>query len=89
MVAPMINALSTAAAGLRTSANQFDKAAQRVVKATTPEAGETASAEGPASGDDLAAALVSSKMSELSFKANTAVFKTADKMIGSLLDTVA
>jgi hypothetical protein len=85
----MIDAISTAAAGLRTSANQFEKAAQKVVKATTPEAGETAAADPSSGGDDLASAIVDTNMSALSFKANAAVFKTGDKMMGTLLDTIA
>lgn len=82
----MIDAISTSAAGLRTSANQFEKAAQKVVKATAPQVEETASAS--SGGDDLAGAIVDTQMSALSFKANAAVFKTGDKMMGALLDTI-
>lgn len=82
----MIDAISTSALGLRSSANRFESAAQRVVQATTPETGET---DGSKGFDDLPAAIVDTKMSALSFKANAAVFKTADKMIGTLLDTIA
>jgi hypothetical protein len=81
----MIDAISTAATGIRSSANQFEKAAQRVVQATTPETGQTSETT---SSDDLPAAIVDTKMSALSFKANAAVFKTADKMVGTLLDTL-
>jgi hypothetical protein len=77
-VGAMIDALSTAASGIRNEAAQFDKAAQRVVKAAAPSGG-----------DDLAAAIVDAKVSEIGFSANVAVFKTADKMLGALLDTVA
>lgn len=82
----MIDAISTSAAGLRASANQFEKAAQRVVKATTPEVGETANTS--SGGDDLAGAIVDTKMSAVSFKANAQVFKTGDKMLGTLLDAL-
>ncbi len=82
----MIDAISSAASGIRSSANQFEKAAQRVVQATAPETGEASESKG---WDDLPAAIVDSKMSALSFKANAEVFKTADKMVGTLLDTLA
>lgn len=75
----MIDAISSAAYGLKASANRFEKAAQKVVAASAPEA----------SMDDLPAAIVDSKTSALSFKANAAVFKTADRMMGTLLDTLA
>jgi hypothetical protein len=77
---PMIDAISSAAYGLKTSANQFEKAAQKVVKASAPETGAA---------DDLPAAIVDTQTSALSFKANAAVFKTADRMMGTLLDTLA
>jgi hypothetical protein len=82
----MIDALYTATAGLAASANRFDKAAQNVIKASTPV---TAKADAKPSGDDLPAAIVDSKTSEISFKANATVIKTADKMLGTLLDTIA
>lgn len=78
----MIGALTTAVAGMQQSAQRFDKAAQDVVKATTPGTTNTSGDQG-----DLPTAIVDSKTSELSFKANVAVFKTADKMLGALLDT--
>lgn len=79
----MIDAISAAAYGLKTSANQFEKAAQKVIKATTPDSAAGAGA------NDLPAAVVDTQTSALSFEANTAVFKTADKMMGTLLDTLA
>jgi hypothetical protein len=82
----MIDAISSAVSGIRSSANQFDNAAQRVVQATMPETSETSETSG---WDDLPAAIVDTKMSELSFKANAEVFKTADKMTGALLDLIA
>jgi Domain of unknown function (DUF1078). len=80
----VINALSTAAAGLRASATRFDKSAADVVKAATPGSTNNTEEQG-----DLPTAIVESKENELSFKANAAVFKTADKMMGTLLDTIA
>lgn len=87
MVPPMIDAISSAASGLRTSAKQFERAAQNVVKASAPRDGDATSETG-GTADDLATAVVDTKTSELSFKANAAVFKTANKMIGTLLDTI-
>lgn len=82
----MIDAISSAVSGLRSSSSQFDKAAQRVTQATMPTAGDTSETKGM---DDLPAAIVDTKLSALSFKANAAVLKTADKMAGTLLDTIA
>jgi len=77
----MIDALSTAAAGLRASSVRFDKSAQNVVKAASPDATNAS--------PDLATSIVDTKMDAFSFKANAAVFNTADKMLGQLLDTLA
>jgi flagellar basal body rod protein FlgC len=77
----MISAISTATAGLRASASRFEQSAQNVVKASSPDA--------TSASPDLATSIVDSKTSELSFKANVSVVKTADKMLGSLLDMLA
>lgn len=85
----MINALSAAASGLTAAANRFEKSAQNVVRASVPQTDEPDSANAEAAfPQDLPAAIVDSKTSEISFRANVAVFKTADKMVGSLLDTL-
>ncbi len=73
----MTDAIGTALGGLSTSAAQFQKAAENVVKATQKGT------------DDLPAAIVDSKTSAYGYKANIAVLKTADKMMGSLLDMFA
>jgi flagellar hook protein FlgE len=70
----MTNAISTALGGMSTSAAQFQKAAENVVNATQKGT------------EDLPKAIVDSKTSAYGYKANIAVFKTADKMMGSLLD---
>jgi hypothetical protein len=88
MVSPMIDAISSVTYGLRASAKQFEKAVQNVAKASASR-GQNDTAETGSTSDDLATAIVDTKTSELSFKANAAVFKTANKMIGTLLDTVA
>lgn len=82
-----MDAIYTAAAGLKTSAYQFDSAAQRVVRASVPQTGAATGLEAAArQSDDLPAAIADTQTAEFAFKANTAVLKTADKMIGSLLD---
>lgn len=73
----MISTITTTYGGLRTAAAGFEKAANNVVKATTPGSEES-----------LPAAIVGTKTSEVAYKANIAVFKTADKMLGELLDTM-
>lgn len=84
----MISALTTAAAGLRSSVQRFDKSAADVVKAASPGTDNTTSSTNGDTGD-LPTAIVGTKESDFSFKANAAVFKTADKMMGALLDTIA
>jgi hypothetical protein len=74
----MTDAIGTALGGVQKSASQFAKAAENVVNATKP--GST---------EDLAKAIVDSKTTSYAFKANVAVLKTADQMLGALLDTLA
>lgn len=74
----MTDAIGTALGGIQNSASQFAKAAGNVVNAAKP--GST---------EDMAKAIVDSKTTNYAFKANVAVLKTADKMLGNLLDTLA
>lgn len=74
----MTDAIGTALGGIQKSASLFAKSAENVVNATQP--GST---------EDLAKAIVDSKTTSYAFKANVAVLKTADKMLGTLLDTLA
>jgi hypothetical protein len=74
----MTDAIGTALGGIQKSASQFAKSAENVVNATKP--GST---------EDLAKAIVDGKTTNYAFKANVAVLKTADKMLGTLLDTLA
>jgi hypothetical protein len=86
----MISAISFATAGLNASAAQFAKAAQRVVKVTAPAPVKTAPAqEATGAPDDLPAAIADAKIAAFSYKADAAVFKLADKMMGTLLNTLA
>jgi len=88
MVPSMISAISSATYGLRLSAKQFESAVQNVAKASAPR-GRDATSETSGATDDLASAVVDTQTSAISYKANAAVFNTANKMIGTLLDTIA
>lgn len=88
MVPPMIDAISSATNGLRLSAKQFERAVQNVAKASAPQRRDATSETGGTT-DDLASAVVDTQTSAVSYKANAAVFNTANKMIGTLLDTIA
>jgi len=63
---------------LRNAAAGVQKAANAVVKATQP-----------GSKEDPANAIADSTLGAFAFKANATVLKTADKMLGALLDTIA
>jgi flagellar basal body rod protein FlgC len=85
----MIDALSIATGGIAASANRFEKSAQNVVRASVPQTDKQGAEPATmAPRPDLPTAVVETQVSALSFKANVAVFKTADKMIGTLLDTI-
>jgi hypothetical protein len=73
----MADAIGTALGGVQRSASQFAKSAENIVNATKP-----------GSKEDLAKAIVDSKTTSYAFKANVAVLNTADKMLGTLLDTL-
>ena len=86
----MISAISFATAGLNASAAQFSKAAEKVVKAAASATVKKSPAqEDTSTSDDLSAAVADTKTAAFSYKADAAVFKIADKMIGTLLDTLA
>jgi hypothetical protein len=74
----MIDLLSIAAAGLSNSVAQVSKAAIAAAHALTT-----------GSGGSLADAVVAEAANGAAVKAEVAVMKTADKMMGTLLDTLA
>lgn len=74
----MISTITSAYRGIQTAAAGFEKAATEVMKATAPD-----------SSGDLPGAIAGTKTSEIALKANVAVFKVADKMMGELVDTIA
>ena len=76
----MSDAMTISAAGLRNSAARFDRDAREIVKAASPIS---------ESGRDLESVVVAQITDANAFKADAAVYKTADKMHGTLLDLTA
>lgn len=63
---------------------------ERVAQATTPEGGvSTSLSQVSQSGSALEADMVDEMQASSSYLANLAVFRTSDRMIGSLLDATA
>lgn len=73
-------AFSIAAAGAQDAASRFAQSAAQVVQASTAGVGSDA---------NLASAVVGMNLAKSDFQASVAVLKTADKMMGSLLNLVA
>lgn len=67
---------TVAAAGMQNAFKRLDSSAQRVVRWSSPDGEDV----------DLAAEAVEQIKAETELAANAAVVKTADKMMGSLLD---
>ena len=65
--------------GIQMSLRAFDRSAAMVVQATTAPDGAT-------SGPDLVDGMVGANLAAIGVKANVAVLRTADKMLGTLLD---
>ena len=68
-----MSAISTAAAGIISATQRFEKAAASTARNAT-------------NGQDILSDLVEQINSRNAFKANISVIKTADDMLGSLLD---
>jgi flagellar hook protein FlgE len=75
--------LNTGVAGIQKGLGDANRAAADIAKIGT----RSASGEGATS--DLTRAVVDLKSSELQVKASAQVVKTADDMLGSLIDTLA
>ncbi len=73
----MIHALSTANQGMKTAVTQQAQSAQRI--ANPNKSGE----------DNLAKEMVKQIETENNFSANAAVAKTANEMLGSVIDLVS
>jgi hypothetical protein len=65
--------------GIQTSLRAFDRSAAIVAQATTAPDGAT-------SGPDLVDGIVGANLAAVGVKANVAVLRTADEMLGTLLD---
>lgn len=74
----MGSALAIAASGIASAAARFGAAAGQLVRATTSNAPS-----------DSAQPIVDMIEARTAFRANVAVFKAGDKMMGSLLDILA
>lgn len=70
--------LSTGVQGLQAGIGRANQAAGQIARAGTSQ-----------EGGDLATSLVDLKASEQQVKASAAVIKTADDMLGTLIDTLA
>lgn len=78
MAASISSVLSTGVQGLQSGLNRANQAAGQIARSgTTTENG------------DLATPIVELKNSELQAKASAAVIKTADELLGTLIDTKA
>jgi len=71
----MLNTIDTARGGINAGLGRLDQAAGRIAR--------------NGAGDDLAGNMVELIRSEQEVRANVAVVRTADEMIGSLLDVLA
>jgi hypothetical protein len=65
--------------GIQTSLRAFDRSAAIVAQATTAPDGAT-------TGPDLVDGIVGANLAAVGVKANVAVLRTADEMLGTLLD---
>jgi hypothetical protein len=92
----MSNVMSIAASGMQSALRAFGASAAEVTQAALPP--QTVQAPAPAvagtlnappAGGDLAAAVVDSLQAANAFRANLAVFRTAQQMSKTLLDTLA
>ncbi len=72
--------MTIAAAGMVQTMNQFNADAARTVKAASQRSADN---------NDLTQGLVAQVADKAAFKADVATFNASDKMLGTLLDTVA
>lgn len=76
----MISALNRALTGMQLNQQRFEQHASRISRAGLPGAGDTV---------DLPTGIVGTKVAQRGYEANLAVLRTADEMVGSLLDVLA
>lgn len=93
----MSNAMSIAASGMQSALRAFGASATEVTQAALPPqtvqpaaatVAGTLNTPSVAPGGDLAAAVVDSLQAANAFRANLAVFRTAQQMSKTLLDTL-
>jgi hypothetical protein len=70
-----MDAISAAGAGMRDALGRSDRAAEKTVRAFTPDSRE-----------DPVAAIVEQMQAKLQFRASAATFRAGDDMMGALLD---
>lgn len=73
--------LQTGVQGVQSSVRGIQDAAQKISQTGTPQ--------GPQTATDIVEPLVDLKLYEVSAQANAKVVQTADRMLGTLLDTTA
>jgi hypothetical protein len=75
-----IASLSSGVSGLQASMQMFDRSAATVTRSTA------LSTDASSSGPDLIDGIVGTDLAAYAVKANIAVIRTADEMLGTLLD---
>jgi hypothetical protein len=80
-----IASLSGGVSGLQASMQMFDRSASTVNRATALSSNESADASSRG-GPDLIDGIVGTDLAAYAVKANIAVIRTADEMLGTLLD---
>ena len=75
----MISAISSAMSGMAAATERFDRASARVAQAGTDTGAD----------DDLIRDRVDQITDEHAFAANAATIRTADEMVGTLINTIA
>jgi flagellar hook protein FlgE len=86
-----MNGLSSlnASQGLQASMRLFDRSAAAVSSATAQASNDLSDPTASSSGPDMVDAMVGMRLAANGVKANIAVVKTADEMLGTLLDMQA
>ena len=75
----MISSIGSAMSGMAAATDRFDRASSRIAQAGT----------GTGADDDLIGDRVDQITAEHAFAANAATIRTADEMVGTLINTIA
>lgn len=86
----MISAIQTSVAGMMRATDRANKAAETIVRAPAAAA-ESAAAGAPVDdgGQSEVAAIVELSMAAQSYKANAAVVRVSDEMLGRVIDSMS